>query len=81
MIGEAIASGLALDESKMWDPDFKTAAQYVLFSKPLRAMLPGYVFRFLGGSVYYDRTPVQLPTRLSSFSVTSDLLSKRSAQL
>jgi hypothetical protein len=51
VIGEAIASGLALDESKMWDPDFKTAAQYVLFSKPLRAMLPGYVFRFLGGSV------------------------------
>jgi hypothetical protein len=31
VIGEAIASGLSLDESKMWDPAFKIAAQYVLF--------------------------------------------------
>lgn len=31
MIGEPVASGLALDDSKLWDPDFKTAAQCVIY--------------------------------------------------
>jgi dihydropyrimidinase len=35
VIGEPVASGLALDDSKLWDPDFKTAAQYVM-SPPIR---------------------------------------------
>ncbi|KAG2674672.1 hypothetical protein I3760_13G148300 [Carya illinoinensis] len=35
VIGEPIAAGLALDGSKVWDPDFVTAAKYVM-SPPLR---------------------------------------------
>ncbi|XP_024364641.1 dihydropyrimidinase isoform X2 [Physcomitrium patens] len=35
VIGEPVASGLALDDSKTWDPDFKIAAQYIM-SPPLR---------------------------------------------
>lgn len=27
VIGEPVASGLALDDSKLWDPDFLTAAK------------------------------------------------------
>ncbi|GMH45133.1 hypothetical protein BSKO_13090 [Bryopsis sp. KO-2023] len=36
VIGEPVASGLALDETKCWDPDFKIAAQYVM-SPPIRS--------------------------------------------
>ena len=39
VIGEPVASGLFWDESKMWDPDFKVAAQYVM-SPPIRG--PGH---------------------------------------
>ncbi|XP_029130961.1 dihydropyrimidinase isoform X1 [Cajanus cajan] len=35
VIGEPIASGLALDESWLWHPDFETAAKYVM-SPPIR---------------------------------------------
>ncbi|CEL99172.1 unnamed protein product [Vitrella brassicaformis CCMP3155] len=35
IIGEPTAAGLTLDESKMWDPDFKTAAAHVM-SPPIR---------------------------------------------
>ncbi|GAB2218430.1 hypothetical protein Droror1_Dr00001653 [Drosera rotundifolia] len=35
VVGEAIASGLALNNSKLWDPDFRTAAKYVM-SPPIR---------------------------------------------
>ncbi|GMY16004.1 dihydropyrimidinase [Fagus crenata] len=36
VIGEPIVSGLALDESGIWDPDFSTAAKFVM-SPPIRA--------------------------------------------
>jgi len=36
VIGEPVVSGLAVDESRMWDPDFKIAAQYVM-SPPIRS--------------------------------------------
>ncbi|CAM9003909.1 unnamed protein product [Rhodiola kirilowii] len=39
VIGEVVASGLALDDSKVWDPDFITAAKFVM-SPPIRA--PGH---------------------------------------
>ncbi|XP_040865817.1 dihydropyrimidinase isoform X1 [Glycine max] len=35
VIGEPVASGLALDESWLWHPDFETAAKYVM-SPPIR---------------------------------------------
>ncbi|XP_024545302.1 dihydropyrimidinase [Selaginella moellendorffii] len=35
VIGEPVASGLVLDDSKLWDPDFRVAAQYVM-SPPIR---------------------------------------------
>ncbi|CAL8462951.1 g2485 [Coccomyxa elongata] len=35
VIGEAVASGFGADEGKIWDPDFKVAAQYVM-SPPIR---------------------------------------------
>lgn len=31
VIGEPVASGLVLDDSKLWDPDFKTAAQCAVY--------------------------------------------------
>lgn len=34
VIGEPVASGLALDDSKTWDPDFKIAAQCVTYNLP-----------------------------------------------
>lgn len=36
VIGEPVVSGLVLDDSKLWDPDFKIAAQYVM-SPPIRS--------------------------------------------
>eukprot|EP00892_Ulva_mutabilis_P012811 jgi/Ulvmu1/9902/UM057_0059.1 len=36
VIGEPVVSGLALDDSLMWHPDFKIAAQYVM-SPPIRS--------------------------------------------
>ncbi|XP_065618771.1 dihydropyrimidinase isoform X1 [Quercus suber] len=36
VIGEPVVSGLALDESGVWDPDFVTAAKFVM-SPPIRA--------------------------------------------
>eukprot|EP00873_Tetraselmis_striata_P014482 jgi/Tetstr1/434746/TSEL_023798.t1 len=36
VIGEPVVSGLAVDESRMWDKDFKIAAQYVM-SPPIRS--------------------------------------------
>ncbi|XP_059429554.1 dihydropyrimidinase [Corylus avellana] len=36
VIGEPVAAGLALDDSGIWDPDFVTAAKYVM-SPPIRA--------------------------------------------
>eukprot|EP01024_Parvocaulis_polyphysoides_P053699 TRINITY_DN5365_c0_g2_i1.p1 TRINITY_DN5365_c0_g2~~TRINITY_DN5365_c0_g2_i1.p1 ORF type:complete len:447 (+),score=77.21 TRINITY_DN5365_c0_g2_i1:54-1343(+) len=36
LIAEPVASGLSMEESKMWDPDFKKAAQYVM-SPPIRS--------------------------------------------
>eukprot|EP00898_Chlorokybus_atmophyticus_P007714 jgi/Chlat1/7944/Chrsp68S00585 len=36
VIGEAVASGLVLDETLMWHPDFDTAAKYVM-SPPIRS--------------------------------------------
>ncbi|XP_050237063.1 dihydropyrimidinase [Mercurialis annua] len=36
VIGEPVVSGLALDDSKLWDPDFTTASKYVM-SPPIRA--------------------------------------------
>ncbi|KAK9124859.1 hypothetical protein Scep_013705 [Stephania cephalantha] len=35
VIGEPVISGLVLDDSKLWDPDFTTASMYVM-SPPLR---------------------------------------------
>uniref|UniRef100_A0A0D6QU38 dihydropyrimidinase n=1 Tax=Araucaria cunninghamii TaxID=56994 RepID=A0A0D6QU38_ARACU len=35
VIGEPVVSGLALDDSKLWDPDFTIAAKYVM-SPPIR---------------------------------------------
>lgn len=35
VIGEPVVSGLALDDSNLWDPDFDTAAKYVM-SPPIR---------------------------------------------
>ncbi|EIE27292.1 D-hydantoinase [Coccomyxa subellipsoidea C-169] len=35
VVGEAVASGFGADEAKIWDPDFKVAAQYVM-SPPIR---------------------------------------------
>ncbi|TYJ20709.1 hypothetical protein E1A91_A08G014800v1 [Gossypium mustelinum] len=35
VIGEPVVSGLVLDDSKLWDPDFITAAKYVM-SPPIR---------------------------------------------
>ncbi|CAK9227554.1 unnamed protein product [Sphagnum jensenii] len=37
VIGEPVVSGLALNDSKLWDPDFRTAAMYVM-SPPIRAV-------------------------------------------
>ncbi|CAA2979704.1 dihydropyrimidinase [Olea europaea subsp. europaea] len=39
VIGEPIVAGLALDDSGLWDPDFKTAAKFVM-SPPIRG--PGH---------------------------------------
>ncbi|XP_057480383.1 dihydropyrimidinase-like isoform X2 [Actinidia eriantha] len=39
VIGEPVASGLVLDDSGLWDPDFATAAKFVM-SPPIRA--PGH---------------------------------------
>lgn len=36
VIGEPVVSGLVLDDSKLWNPDFKIAAQYVM-SPPIRS--------------------------------------------
>lgn len=36
VVGEPVVSGLVLDDSVLWDPDFKTAAKYVM-SPPIRA--------------------------------------------
>ncbi|KAJ8766790.1 hypothetical protein K2173_008344 [Erythroxylum novogranatense] len=36
VIGEAVVSGLVLNDSKLWDPDFVTASKYVM-SPPVRA--------------------------------------------
>ncbi|KAK9273854.1 hypothetical protein L1049_018666 [Liquidambar formosana] len=36
VIGEPVVSGLVLDDSGIWDPDFTTAAKYVM-SPPIRA--------------------------------------------
>lgn len=36
VIGEPVASGLALDESKLWDSNWTMAAQYVM-SPPIRS--------------------------------------------
>ncbi|KAJ7963544.1 Dihydropyrimidinase, partial [Quillaja saponaria] len=36
VVGEPVASGLVLDDSWLWNPDFKTAAKYVM-SPPIRA--------------------------------------------
>uniref|UniRef100_A0A5B6YPP5 dihydropyrimidinase n=1 Tax=Davidia involucrata TaxID=16924 RepID=A0A5B6YPP5_DAVIN len=36
VIGEPVVSGLVLDDSGLWDPDFKTAAKFVM-SPPIRA--------------------------------------------
>ncbi|EPS68519.1 hypothetical protein M569_06244, partial [Genlisea aurea] len=36
VIGEPITSGLVLDDSGIWDPDFKTASKFVM-SPPIRA--------------------------------------------
>jgi len=36
VIGEPVVSGLVLDDSKLWDPDFRIAAQYVM-SPPIRS--------------------------------------------
>jgi dihydropyrimidinase len=30
VIGEPVVSGLALNDSKLWDPDFRTAAMYTI---------------------------------------------------
>lgn len=35
VIGETVASAIAVDESRLWDPDFGIAAQYVM-SPPIR---------------------------------------------
>lgn len=37
VIGEPVVSGLTMDESMMWHPDFKVAAQYVM-SPPIRKL-------------------------------------------
>jgi hypothetical protein len=37
VVGEAVASGLALDESALWHPDFDTAAKFVM-SPPIRSL-------------------------------------------
>lgn len=44
VIGEPVASGLALNESMMWHPDFKVAAQYVM-SPPIRSAEHGIALR------------------------------------
>jgi dihydropyrimidinase len=37
VIGEAVTAGLALDESLLWHPEFKVAAQFVM-SPPIRSL-------------------------------------------
>jgi dihydroorotase-like cyclic amidohydrolase len=44
VIGEPVASGLALNESWLWHPDFRTAAQYVM-SPPIRSAEDGAALR------------------------------------
>ncbi|CAL1403582.1 unnamed protein product [Linum trigynum] len=39
VVGEPVVSGLVLDDSKLWDPDFSIASKYVM-SPPIRA--PGH---------------------------------------
>jgi dihydropyrimidinase len=36
VVGETVTSALTMDESKMWAPDFQTAAQFVM-SPPIRS--------------------------------------------
>ncbi|GAX85193.1 hypothetical protein CEUSTIGMA_g12611.t1 [Chlamydomonas eustigma] len=44
VIGEPVVSGLALNESVMWDPDWEVAARYVM-SPPIRAAEHGKALR------------------------------------
>ena len=44
IIGETVASALALDESRMWDKNFTVAAQYVM-SPPIRSKQHGAAVR------------------------------------
>jgi len=46
VIGEPVASGLVLDDSGLWDPEFKTASKFVM-SPPIRA--PGHGKALQGG--------------------------------
>lgn len=46
VIGETVASGLVLDDSGLWDPEFKTASKFVM-SPPIRA--PGHGKALQGG--------------------------------
>ena len=52
VIGEPVASGLALNESWMWHPDFKTAAQWVLGQRPRDASSPVWARAHLGLRVW-----------------------------
>jgi dihydropyrimidinase len=44
VIGEPVVSGLVLDDSGLWDPDFTTAAKYVM-SPPIRASGHGRILQ------------------------------------
>ncbi|RZC82767.1 hypothetical protein C5167_045555 [Papaver somniferum] len=56
IIGEPVTSGLVLDDSKLWDPDFTTAAKYVMrppirklgHGKALKAALSTGVLQLVG---------------------------------
>ncbi len=49
VIGEPVASGLALNESWMWHPDFDVAARYVM-SPPIRSAEHGVALKNVSGS-------------------------------
>lgn len=50
VIGEPVASGLALEESLLWNPNFTLAAQYVM-SPPIRSAEHREALKQVGGAV------------------------------
>lgn len=63
MIGETVASAISVDESRLWSPDFKMAAQYVM-SPPIRGKEHGEALkRALAGGALQVRVLAPLRWR------------------